>query len=460
MNTLIYTACLGLLCLLAEIFNFRKYLIPIVVLGLAVIFSLNLQTWNHPETHFNGMLTDSNFSTAFSGLAIFIMLIIIILSGDFYTTSDDDKHITDYMAILVFTLCGALMMFSFANMSMLFLGIETLSISLYVMAGSRRFEVKSNEAGFKYFLMGSFASAFLLFGIALIFGVTGTFSIDGIGVYMRNHADHLDPLFIVGMLLMIFAMLFKVSAAPFHFWAPDVYEGAPSLITALMSTLVKIAAFAAFYKLLSVCFVFAMGKAEIILTVSCAATLLIGNLIALTQDNFKRLLAYSGISHAGYMMLAIISLQGSTDSALFLYSAGYAVASLAAFAIAITVFKSTETESISGFNGLAKKNPLLAAGLTMAMLSLAGIPPFAGFFGKYFIFSEAMRNGYENLVFLAIISSIIGVFYYMKVIVAMYSKPANKFEVKPTFAYQLVIIVCLLLSLFIGIFPGLFTKLL
>jgi NADH-quinone oxidoreductase subunit N len=406
------------------------------------------------------MLTDSNFSTAFSGLAIFIMLIILILAGDFYTSSDDEKHISDYMAILVFTLCGALMMFSYANMAMLFLGIETLSISLYVMAGSRRFEVKSNEAGFKYFLMGSFASAFLLFGIALIFGVTGTFSIDGIGVYMRAHADQLDPLFIVGMLLMIFAMLFKVSAAPFHFWAPDVYEGAPSLITALMSTLVKIAAFAAFYKLLSVCFVFALGKAEIILTVSCAATLLIGNLVALTQDNFKRLLAYSGISHAGYMLLAIISLQGSTDSALFLYSAGYAVASLAAFAIAITVFKATGTESISGFNGLGKKNPMLAAGLSMAMLSLAGIPPFAGFFGKYFIFSEAMRNGYQNLVFLAIISSIIGVFYYMKVIVAMYSKPANEFEVKPTFSYQLVIIVCILLSIFIGIFPGLFTKLL
>jgi NADH-quinone oxidoreductase subunit N len=431
-----------------------------MVLGLAIIFSLNLQTWNHPETHFNGMLTDSNFSTAFSGLAIFIMLIILILAGDFYTSSDDEKHISDYMAILVFTLCGALMMFSYANMAMLFLGIETLSISLYVMAGSRRFEVKSNEAGFKYFLMGSFASAFLLFGIALIFGVTGTFSIDGIGVYMRAHADQLDPLFIVGMLLMIFAMLFKVSAAPFHFWAPDVYEGAPSLITALMSTLVKIAAFAAFYKLLSVCFVFALGKAEIILTVSCAATLLIGNLVALTQDNFKRLLAYSGISHAGYMLLAIISLQGSTDSALFLYSAGYAVASLAAFAIAITVFKATGTESISGFNGLGKKNPLLAAGLSMAMLSLAGIPPFAGFFGKYFIFSEAMRNGYQNLVFLAIISSIIGVFYYMKVIVAMYSKPANEFEVKPTFSYQLVIIVCILLSIFIGIFPGLFTRLL
>jgi len=460
MNTLIYTACLGLFGLLAEIFNLRKYLIPIMVLGLAVIFSLNLQTWNHPETHFNGMLSDSNFSTAFSGLAIFIMLIILILAGDFYTSSDDEKHISDYMAILIFTLCGALMMFSYANMAMLFLGIETLSISLYVMAGSRRFEVKSNEAGFKYFLMGSFASAFLLFGIALIFGVTCTFSIDGIGVYMRAHADQLDPLFIVGMLLMIFAMLFKVSAAPFHFWAPDVYEGAPSLITALMSTLVKIAAFAAFYKLLSVCFVFALGKAEIILTVSCAATLLIGNLVALTQDNFKRLLAYSGISHAGYMLLAIISLQGSTDSALFLYSAGYAVASLAAFAIAITVFKATGTESISGFNGLGKKNPMLAAGLTMAMLSLAGIPPFAGFFGKYFIFSEAMRNGYENLVFLAIISSIIGVFYYMKVIVAMYSKPANEFEVKPTFSYQLVIIVCIVLSIFIGIFPGLFTKLL
>ncbi|MFY7733064.1 MAG: NADH-quinone oxidoreductase subunit N [Bacteroidia bacterium] len=460
MNTLIYTACLGLFGLLAEIFNLRKYLIPILVLGLAVIFSLNLQTWNNPQTHFNGMLSDSNFSTAFSGLALFIMLIILILSGDFYTSTDDEKHISDYMAILMFTLCGALMMFSFSNMAMLFLGIETLSISLYVMAGSRRFELKSNEAGFKYFLMGSFASAFLLFGIALVFGVTGTFSIDGIGNYMRMHADKLDPLFIVGMLLMIFAMLFKVSAAPFHFWAPDVYEGAPSLITALMSTLVKIAAFAAFYRLLSSCFVFALGKAEIILTISCAATLLVGSLVALVQDNFKRLLAYSGISHAGYMMLAIISIQGSTDSALFLYSVGYAVASLAAFAIAITVFKSTGTESISGFNGLAKKNPLLAASLTMAMLSLAGIPPFAGFFGKYFIFSEAFRNGWQNMVFVAIISSIIGVFYYMKVIVAMYSKPANEFEIKPTFAYQMVIAVCLIISIVLGLYPGVFTKLL
>jgi len=227
-----------------------------------------------------------------------------------------------------------------------------------------------------------------------------------------------------------------------------------------MSTLVKIAAFAAFYKLVSVCFVFAMGNAELILTFSCAATLLIGNLVALVQDNFKRLLAYSGISHAGYMMLAILSLQGSTDSALFLYSVGYAVASLAAFAIAITVFKATDTESISGFNGLAKKNPFLAACLTMAMLSLAGIPPFAGFFGKYFIFSEAFRNGYEQMVFLAIISSIIGVFYYMKVIVAMYSKPANEFEIKPTFSYQMVIVVCLILSLVLGLYPGVFTKLL
>lgn len=460
MNTLIYTACLGLFGLLAEIFNLRKYLIPILVIGLSLIFSLNLQTWNQPATHFSGMVSDTNFSTAFSGLAVFIMLIIVIMSGDFYSSSDDEKHISDYMAILMFTLCGAIMMFNYGNMAMLFLGIETLSISLYVMAGSRRFEVKSNEAGFKYFLMGSFASAFLLFGIALIFGVTGTFSIDGIGSYMQNHADKLDPLFIVGMLLIIFALLFKVSAVPFHFWSPDVYEGAPTLITALMSTLVKIAAFAAFYKLLSTCFLFAMGKAELILTVSCVATLLLGNLVALVQDNFKRLLAYSGISHAGYMLLTIISLQGSTDSALFLYAAGYAVASLAAFAIAITVFKATDTESIEGFNGLAKKNPFLAACLTMAMLSLAGIPPFAGFFAKYFVFSEAIRNGYQNIAFLGIISSIIGVFYYMKVIVAMYNKPANELEVKASFAYQLVIVVCISISILLGVYPGIFTKLL
>ncbi len=460
MNTLIYTACLGLFCMLAEIFNLRKWIIPTVVLGLAVIFSLNLNDWNHPSSHYNDMLRVDNFSVAFSGLALLICTFLFMLSSDFYRSEENQKHISDYMAILVFVLCGALMMVSFGNLVMLFLGIETLSISLYVMAGSNRNDLRSNEAGFKYFLLGAFTSGFLLFGIALIYGASNSFNLQDIYTYVSSNGNNISPLFIVGMLLMIFAMLFKISAAPFHFWAPDVYEGSPALVTAFMSTLVKIAAFAAFYRLISNCFLFTLQKAELILTVSCIATLFIGNLTALVQDNFKRLLAFSGISHAGYMLLAIISLQSNTDSVLFYYATGYALSSIAAFAVVIAVIGITNSEKINSLNGLGKKNPILATLLTMAMLSLAGIPPFAGFFGKYFIFSEALRNGYSYLVLIAIINSIIGVYYYLKPVMAMYGGAANQDEIKLPISYSLVLWTCVILSLLLGIFPDLFVTLL
>jgi NADH-quinone oxidoreductase subunit N len=393
---------------------------------------------------------------------IFKLFAILSTLGVWLMTLSKNKHFewgSEFYFFLSVGLLGMLLLSGAVNLLMIFLCLEIISLISYLLTAYFKKPKVGAEAAVKYFIYGSVSSAIQLYGISLLYGISGTLEINDPGFIQGLVSDH-GYLAIIALLFWGVGLAFKLVAVPFHFWSPDVYEGAPTLITALMSTLVKIAAFAAFYKLVSVCFVFAMGKAELILTFSCAATLLIGNLVALVQDNFKRLLAYSGISHAGYMMLAILSLQGSTDSALFLYSVGYAVASLAAFAIAITVFKATDTESISGFNGLGKKNPFLAACLTIAMLSLAGIPPFAGFFGKYFIFSEAFRNGYEQMVFLAIISSIIGVFYYMKVIVAMYSKPANEFEIKPTFSYQMVIVVCLILSLVLGLYPGVFTKLL
>ncbi|MBP7511450.1 MAG: NADH-quinone oxidoreductase subunit N, partial [Bacteroidia bacterium] len=211
MNTLIYTSVLGFFCMLAEILNLRKLIIPVLVLGLAVIFGLNMNDWNLNQSYFNNMLKVDNFSVAFSGLAIFVTLLIFILSSDYY--ENQQNHISDYMTILTFILVGALMMFSYANLTMLFLGIETLSISLYVMAGSKRFDIRSNEAGFKYFLMGSFASCFLLFGIALIFGATGTFDMAKIADYTIQNQQNISPLFYTGMVLVVFAMLFKVSAA-------------------------------------------------------------------------------------------------------------------------------------------------------------------------------------------------------------------------------------------------------
>jgi NADH-quinone oxidoreductase subunit N len=451
-NTIIYTSVLGFFCMLAEIFNFRKLIVPVLVLGLAVIFGLNLNDWNSNQAFFNNMVKIDNFSVAFGGLAIFVTLLVFILSTDFY--AEDQNHLSDYMSILTFVLVGALMMFSYANLTMLFLGIETLSIALYVMAGSKRFDVRSNEAGFKYFLMGSFASCFLLFGIALIYGSTGTFDIAKITEYTIQNQQNISPLFYTGMVMVVFAMLFKVSAAPFHFWAPDVYEGSPALITTYMSTLVKIAAFGAFYKLMSATFFYTSWKAEIILNVAAILTLAVGNLMALAQTNFKRLLAYSGISHAGYLMLIIISAKNQPAGALFYYSLAYSLSTLAAFAIAIPIFKAAGSEEISAFNGLGKKKPLAAAAMSMAMLGLAGIPPFAGFLGKYYIFTEALQSGFFYTTLTAIFASMIGVYYYFKVILAMYGQPANEVEMGNSFNYNLVLWLCIALSLFFGLYPA------
>lgn len=452
MNTIICTSVLGFFCMLAEILNLRKWIAPVLVLGLAVIFGLNLMDWNQNQSYFNDMLRVDNFSVGFGALAIFTTLLVLIMASDFY--QNDQNHISDFMAIITFILVGALMMLSFANLTMLFLGIETLSIALYIMAGSKRFDIRSNEAGFKYFLMGSFASAFLLFGIALIFGTSGSFNIYKIAEYTAANQGNISPLFYTGMVLIVFAMLFKVSAAPFHFWAPDVYEGSPALVTAFMSTLVKVAGFAAFYKLLSVVFYYTAAKTGLILNIAAIATLFVGNLMALGQDNFKRLLAYSGISHAGYLLLLLLSAEQQPVSALLFYSLAYVLSTIAAFAIAIPVFSTMKSENINAFNGLGKKNPVLAAALSMAMLGLAGIPPFAGFLGKYYIFTESLQAGFFYTTLIAIINSIIGVYYYFKVIVAMYGKPGNDEKVSLPFTFALVLVVCLALSLLLGIYPS------
>ncbi len=455
MNTLIYTSALGLFCMIAEVMNLRKIMIPAILLGLAAIFYVNLSDWNHQGDivvygiNMSHMVKVDHFSVAFSGLSIFLAALIFLMSHDYY--KNEQHHLSDYLSILLFILCGALILFNFNNMAMLFLGIEIVSISLYIMAGSRRFDVRSNEAGFKYFLMGSFASGFLLLGIALVYGSSGSFTMDHISAYAMS--GNVSPLFYLGMLLMMMAMMFKVAAVPFHFWSPDVYEGAPVLITALMSTLVKIAVFAAFYRLIQFCFLGTFQYAETIMVVVTASTIILGNLVALSQTNVKRLLAYSGISHAGYMLMTLMCVYGNSSSALFFYGTGYTLATLGTFALAIPVFAAMRSENVEAFNGLAKKKPLMAALLTMSMLSLAGIPPFAGFLGKYYIFSEAVKNGYFTLTIIAIINSMIGVYYYFKIVLAMYTKPADDRMPEPPVTFWIVGVLCVVLGLALGLYP-------
>ncbi|HEY9195800.1 MAG TPA: NADH-quinone oxidoreductase subunit N, partial [Mucilaginibacter sp.] len=304
----------------------------------------------------------------------------------------------------------------------------------------------------KYFLMGAFSTGFLLFGITLIYGSTGSFNLEAIRDWVLAN-PHTNPMFYTGIGLIIVGLCFKVGAAPFHFWTPDVYEGSPTLITAFMSTVVKTAGFAAFLRLFSACFAPLSDFWTPVLLVITVATLFIGNITALYQQSFKRMLAFSSISHAGYLLFAIVALGSSSANSVFIYATAYSVASIIAFGSLILVQQQSGSDSFDSFNGLAKKNPFLAFVLTISMLSLAGIPLTAGFIGKFFMFSGALAKYQFWLVIIAVVNAIISIFYYFRVIVAMYFRSAERTELVIPGYYKVVFAISALATILIGIYP-------
>lgn len=459
MNTLIAISGLGVFCLIAEIFNLRKLLVPVAITVLLAILGLTMAEFNTPELYnnpiYNNMIVVSKFSAAFSSLFIILTIFLVALSGDFY--KDHPTKISDYIAVKIFLLAGAVCMVSFGNLAMFFLGIEVLSISLYVLAASKRLDVKSNEAGMKYFLLGSFASGIILFGICLIYGAMISF--DTATIKEMSRSAELPVWYTIGIILLLIGMLFKVAAAPFHFWAPDVYEGSPSMTTATMSTLAKVVAMATLFKLLDVLNADIDYKFQIVLAVVSVLSMTVGNIMALRQNNVKRMLAFSGISHAGFMLMALLSMTTAASTLLY-YSAAYALAGIASFAVIIYVTKDKDNEDIINFNGLGKTNPLLAAILTASLLSMAGIPIFSGFFAKFILFTQTITAGYLLVVIAAVISSIISVGYYFKLILAMYTKEASEDRKAVPFVYYTVAVVAILLNIVMGIYPSLVTNLL
>ncbi len=393
-----------------------------------------------------------NFSLAFTGLMIVLSLIWFIMSPTFF---EEPSSKTDHYALIIFALIGAQLMASFSNMLILFLGIEILSICLYVLAGSRKSDLASNEASLKYFLLGAFATGFLLFGMTLIYGATGSFNIQKIYSYFLENAAAPSTLAVAGALLMLTAMAFKVSAVPFHFWAPDVYQGSPTVVTAFMSTVVKTAAFAAMFRLFQDAFQSISGVWENTIWVIVVATILLGNITAVYQTNFKRMLAYSSIAHAGYMLMSILAITPGSASSLFFYTAAYSISSITSFAVLLLVSRSSGDESINAFRGMARTNPFLAGITIIAMLSLAGIPPLAGFFAKYYIFSATMRAGYTSLVLVAIAGSLIGVFYYFRVIIALFDKEAEGPSIISTGVFNALLFITALAAVVLGLAPGL-----
>ena len=423
----------------------------LLALGAAVLDLNNGDStgWNE---QFPAMFRFDGYALAFSAITLVAVSLLMGLSGWGFRTLTDT--LGDNLGLILFSVCGALVMYSFTNLTMLFLGIEILSIPLYVLAGSRRNDLSSNEAALKYFLMGSFATGILLFGMALVYGATGSFDLGAVASAVSD-GRHSAGMLNVGILLILIGLSFKISAAPFHFWAPDVYEGSPNLITAFMATVVKTAGIAAFYRLFSGAFAGAEGFWGTVVAAVAAMTMLLANTTAIFQTNFKRMMAYSSISHAGYLLLGILAIGSAGGSgALLFYTLTYSIATICAFAAFMIVAEQNQDGSFSAFNGLGKKEPLLAFVMTIAMLSLAGIPPTAGFFGKYFLFTAALEK-YPWLVVLAVINSAVSIYYYFKVIIAMYfSKEENTYSAPVPAGFRWVMLAGLALIVLLTILPG------
>lgn len=443
MNSLYILCGLGLLSLLAEITSLKKGLTIVAFIGLVAAAVFAILDWNTGQHYYGDMLFFDNFAVAFTTLLILVVLFWLWMSPDYFVNLE---NVTDRSALVLFALTGAVIMVSFNNMTMLFLGVEILSISLYALAGSKKDSLRSNEASFKYFLMGSFATGFLLMGITLVYGATRSFNLVEISQQLSDSSKTLPGFFSVGVLLMFVGLAFKISAVPFHFWAPDVYEGSPVSITAFMATVAKIASIGAFYKVFS-SFTPVQNTWSIVLQAIVVLTLLIPSITAVYQSSVKRMLAYSSVGQAGYLLLAFVSTLVESKGPILYYLTSYALASLVAFGVLQKVGEN------NSFQGLAKRNPLLAWGMVVALFSLAGIPPLAGFFAKYLVFSAALANGFVALVVIAIVASLVGVYYYFKVILQMFKTDSPQEEIALSFSFRLGLLLLLLSILVLGLFP-------
>lgn len=449
----IVLAILGIILLYAGLTNRKQILVPIAVGGLLLTLGFFLKSWGHPESYYNQMVLIDNFSIAFNSIAIVSTIFILFLSV--YYFEGVQEHVAENYALMVFSLFGVFLMTSFSNLVMLFIGIETLSIPLYVLAGAKKFSLRSNEASFKYFLLGAFSSAILLMGIAMIYGATGSFDMNMISIQMASSIGVMPGILYIGIILILMGFAFKVAIVPFHFWTPDVYEGSPTIVTVFMATVVKAAGFAAFYRFFTIMIPVAHVWQDII-WVLAAVTLIGSNLAALNQQGVKRLLSYSSISHSGFMLIAILAMSIHSPGSLLFYACAYSISTITIFGILIRVKNYKQSiGTVEAFNGLAKNNPFLAIAASISLLSLAGIPATAGFFAKYYIFLSALDKGFIWITIVGVIAALIGVYYYFRIIVAMYFKEGDteKIELSPVFIT--VIWITTILTLLLGIFPSL-----
>jgi NADH-quinone oxidoreductase subunit N len=390
---------------------------------------------------------------AFDNYALLFTLVANICTFAFFLLSSKDMekvgvNYGDYFALLFFILAGIVIVSAFTSLLMLFIGIEIISIPLYILTGTDKRNLKSNEASLKYFLMGAFSTGLMLMGIALIYGARGSFETNAADLITANKVPVLT---IAGMMLLLFSMSFKASAAPFHFWTPDVYDGAPTVFTSFMATIVKAAVFFAFMRLFHDAFGNIQSEWKLLVAIIVAITLFIGNITAVFQKSVKRMLAYSSISQAGFMMLAVYSMQAEAWEGLILYAAAYSLATIGIFAVLVKMGDNT----FEGFNGFAKQQPLIAALLTIFLLSLAGIPLTAGFLSKFYMLKITVQAGSVWLAIFAVLMAAISLYYYFRLIQAMYFREAPAQEIHFSSGFRATMIAVAVITIVLGIFPEL-----
>lgn len=404
---------------------------------------------------FNESFTIDNYSLFFNFIFLLSTGLTVLISHN-YIKREEINH-GEYYALLMFATIGMMLMASGADLLNIYIGLEVMSISIYILTGFKRSKLISNEASLKYFLLGAFATGFLLYGISIIYGTTGTINLKQIAGFISGKGGISDPLLLMGMGLIIIGLGFKVASVPFHAWVPDVYEGAPTAITAFMSVGPKAAGFAAFLRIFLTAFGSTHYEWQKIIYVLAVLTMTIGNIVAIAQTNIKRMLAYSSIAHAGYLLIALVAANNLGVPGTLFYILAYTFMNIGAFAIVIVLsHKDDEFIQINDYAGLGFKHPLLAIAMTLFMLSMAGVPPMAGFVGKFYIFSAAIKSGYVGLAVIGVINSVISVYYYLRITVIMYMKESTR-EFTPLTISPLIvaaIVISVVGTLQLGIFPA------
>jgi NADH-quinone oxidoreductase subunit N len=446
----------SLLVMLCEAFfkrENRSYLAYISLLFLIANGAVCIQFWNKDYSYFDGNLSLSNLSLFFAIILTVATFLVILISMKYLALQN--ANYGEYYALLLFALSGMIIMVSTSDLVVIFLGLEVLSISSYALAGMRREDEKSNEAAVKYFLLGSFASAFLVFGIAMLYGATQATAIPSIIEGLRSGAS-MGPLGLVGLGLIVVGFGFKVAVVPFHMWTPDVYQGAPTPVTAFFSVGPKVVGFAVLLRVFVPYFQDVLDSQVMhgLLWIIAAITMIAGNLIALRQTNVKRILAYSSIAHAGYLMVAILA---QDIQSLVFYLTAYLFMNIGAFAAIIALGKKDhEYLELEDYKGLGFQYPWIGATFAVFLFSLAGFPPTGGFLAKFYVFSAAVRQGLVSLVIIGVLASLVSVFYYLRIIIFMYMKePSYEIDIHmENPALFLALFLCLYGILQLGIFPG------